>query len=60
MGVDTFGDFTSGMFARESMDSDQFIALIEEFLPDSGDDLNRWLNTTEYPPHFQLEDRGTE
>jgi hypothetical protein len=60
MGVETFGEFTRALFARESMNTNQFIALIEDYLPDSGDDLNQWLNTTEYPPHFQLEDRGTE
>jgi hypothetical protein len=54
MGVEGFREFTRELFSSKSLDYDRLVAVIEAHLPDSVDDVNLWLRTTEFPEAFRL------
>jgi hypothetical protein len=54
MGVETFKKFTLELFAQDSLDPSRLIAIIETYLPDSSEDVNLWLRTTDFPERFRL------
>jgi hypothetical protein len=60
MGVDEFGKFTRELFSKESLDTEGLVATIEAYLADSGDDVSRWLGTTDFPEQFRLSRSGVE
>ncbi|MDH3813859.1 MAG: hypothetical protein OEV48_05205 [Acidobacteriota bacterium] len=55
MGVERFGDFTRKLFSQKSLDADHLVEIVETYLPDSADDVNRWLRTEDFPEHFRLD-----
>jgi hypothetical protein len=54
MGTDNFAAFTKELFALETLDFENFAALIQFHLPGSKDDVDLWLRTTEFPARFRL------
>ena len=55
IGTDDFAAFTKELFALETLDFENFAALIQSHLPGSKDDVDLWLRTTEFPARFRLE-----
>ena len=49
MGKEGFLRFSSDVLNRELLDYDLFVAVVESHLPGSGEEVRRWLKTTEYP-----------
>ena len=55
MGEERFGEFTLELFSQKSLDADRLVEIVETYLPDSADDVNRWLRTEDFPEHFRLD-----
>jgi len=53
MGNERFLRFSSDLLNRELLDFDVLVAVVEAHLPDSGDDVRRWLKTTEFPDRWR-------
>lgn len=54
MGVETFRKFTLELFSQKTLDPGRLVAIIETYLPGSGDDVDLWLGTTDFPQRFRL------
>ena len=57
LGSDGFFRLASDLMNREMLDYESMVAVIEAFLPGSGEGVYRWLRTSEYPEEFRLEAR---
>lgn len=55
MGVDQFGRFTKDLFSRSSLDYDGLVSTVQTYLPESTDELNVWLRTTDFPDAYRLD-----
>jgi hypothetical protein len=54
MGDDNFDKFLKELFLLNSINYENFEELILKYLPDYGEKLNIWLNTTDYPGELRL------
>jgi hypothetical protein len=54
MGVDRFGEFTRELFSSTTGSYAGFRALLQSYLPDAQDDIDLWLETTDYPERLRL------
>jgi hypothetical protein len=53
MGNERFLRFSSDLLNRELLEFDVLVAVVEAHLPDSGDDVRRWLKTTDFPDRWR-------
>jgi hypothetical protein len=53
MGTEKFFQFTSELFQLDSLDRAAFRTTVLKYLPESGDDLHLWLETTMFPENLQ-------
>jgi hypothetical protein len=54
MGNDDYNKFVVELFKFKTIDYNKFEKLILKYLSDFKEDLNTWLNTTDYPERFRL------
>ncbi len=54
MGKRTFKQYTRALCRSRDLDIESFISLTTSFLPGSKGDLNRWLESNEYPKRYHL------
>ncbi|WP_350292566.1 hypothetical protein [uncultured Croceitalea sp.] len=54
MGEDSYDQFLNKLFNLDTIDYDIMKKIVEEFIPDYGNNLNIWLNTIDYPKSIQL------
>ena len=55
MGENKYTKFERQLFDCDSISLEKFKTIILKYLPDSEDDLNIWLSSTEYPERFHLQ-----
>ncbi|MFA8433340.1 MAG: hypothetical protein ACEPOZ_02385 [Marinifilaceae bacterium] len=58
MGDNKYDKFLKELFQFTSINYTSFEQLILKYLPDYKENLNIWLNTTDYPKQIQLEDNN--
>ncbi|MCG8330724.1 MAG: hypothetical protein MI974_23710 [Chitinophagales bacterium] len=56
MGDQKYDLFLRELFQLDSIDYDKFERLIENYIPNYSNNLNTWLNTTEYPQSLHIKD----
>ena len=54
MGKEDYNDFVMELFKFKTIYYNKFEKLLLDYLPDFKEDLNIWLNTTDYPERFRL------
>jgi hypothetical protein len=56
MGKERFGGFTRELFGGHVVDAASFRAVVLRYLPEDGDRLRVWMETTEYPAGMHIAD----
>ncbi len=54
MGEAQYDQFLKALFQFDSIDYDKFAGLVIQYLPNYGDNLHLWLNTTDYPDSLRV------